>query len=215
MAPGNIQNEVNSANRRHQTVGDRAELRPDTLNRDASLIKFREWLPIFQSHFYGSNLQTITSGASRLSSSKCWILNSDAMLFPNTPVFTPDPNPNHVLLLAAMTEKYLKKEPPLNSSHAQWLLVKQGDQEDFDCFFLRVLALGKEFEAHTFDETTENIMVLCAGIISVYFCWELRLNSRALTLEIIQELDGDISHTEKEKHDMNALPNGHTHAIQP
>ena len=34
--------------------------------------------------------------------------------------------------------------------------------EDFDRFFRRVLALGKESEAHTFDETAGNIMVLCA-----------------------------------------------------
>ena len=65
--------------------------------------------------------------------------------------------------LISITEKYLKKYYPLNSCRAQWLWAHQADGEDFDGFFCRVLALGKESEVHTFDETAGNIMVLCAG----------------------------------------------------
>ena len=87
----------------------------------------------------------------------------------DTPVFTPNPNPNNVASLIAITEKYLKKEHPLNSCRAQWLRARQADGEDFNCFFQRILALGKESEAHTFYETAGNIMVLCAGATSDSF----------------------------------------------
>ena len=100
----------------------------------------------------------------------------------------------------AITEKYLKKEHPLNSRRAQWLRARQAEGEDFDCFFRRVLALG-----HTFDETAGNIMVLCAGATSDSFRRELRLKGRALTLENIQELTDDSRRAEKEEQDMNAL----------
>ena len=68
-----------------------------------------------------------------------------------------------------------------------------------------MLALGKESEAHTFDETAGNIMVLCAGATSDSFRRELRLKGRALTLENIQELADDSRRAEKEEQDMNAL----------
>ena len=80
-----------------------------------------------------------------------------------------------------------------------------GEGEDFDCFFRRVLALGKESEAHTFDETAGNIMVLCAGATSDSLRRELRLKGRALALENIQELADDSRRAEKEEQDMNAL----------
>ena len=80
-----------------------------------------------------------------------------------------------------------------------------GRGRDFDCFLRRVLALGKESEAHTFDETTGNIMVLCAGATSDSFRRKLRLKGRALTLENIQELADDSHRAEKEEQDMNAL----------
>ena len=101
----------------------------------------------------------------------------------DTPVFTPIPNPNDLSSLISITEKYLKKKHPLNSCRVQWLRARQADGEDFDCFFRRVLALGKESEAHTFNETAGNIMVLCAGATSDSFRRELRLKGWALTLE--------------------------------
>ena len=85
--------------------------------------------------------------------------------------------------------------------------------EDFDRFFRRVLALGKESEAHTFDETAGNIMVLCAGATSDSFRRELRLKGRALTLENIQELADDSRRAEKEEQDMNALRDEHVRAV--
>ena len=81
----------------------------------------------------------------------------------------------------------------------------QGDSEDFDCFFRCVLALGKESEALTFDETAGNILLLCARATSDLFRCELRLKGRALTLENIQELADDNRKAEKEEQDMNAL----------
>ena len=99
--------------------------------------------------------------------------------------------PNNIASLIAITEKYLKKEHPLNSRRAQWLRAHQGNDEDFDCFFRRVLA-------HTFDETARNIMVLCAGATSDSFLRELHLKGRALTLENIQELADDNRRAEKE-----------------
>ena len=125
--------------------------------------------------------------------------------------FHSQPKPN-LTSLVAITEKYLKKEHPLNSRRAQWLRARQAEGEDFDCFFRRVLALGKESEAHTFDETAGNIMVLCAGATSDSFRRELRLKGRALTLENIQELADDSRRAEKEEQDMNALLGEHIRA---
>ena len=120
---------------------------------------------------------------------------------------------SHLSSLVSITEKYLKKEHPLNSRRAQWLRARQAEGEDFDCFFRRVLAPGKESDAHTFDETTGNIMVLCAGATSDSFRRELRLKGRALTLENIQELADDSRRAEKEEQDMNALRNEHVRAV--
>ena len=103
----------------------------------------------------------------------------------------------------------MKKEHPLNSRRVQWLRARQAEGEDFECVFRRVLALGKESEAHTFDETAGNIMVLCAGATSDSFRRELRLKGRALTLENIQELADDSRKAEKEEQDMNALRKEH------
>ena len=131
----------------------------------------------------------------------------------DTQVFTPNPNPNDLSSLVSITEKYLKKEHRLNSRRAQWLRARQADGEDFDCFFRRVLALGKESEAHTFDETAGNIMVFCAGATSDSFRPELRLKGRALTLENIQELADDSRRAEKEEQDMNALRDEHVRVV--
>ena len=60
----------------------------------------------------------------------------------------------------------------------------------------RVLALDKESEAHMFDETAGNIMVLCAGVRLDLLCRELRVKGRAL--ENIQELANNIHQAEKE-----------------
>ena len=104
----------------------------------------------------------------------------------DTPVFTPNPNPNNIASLVTITKKYLKKEHPLNSIRAQWLQAHQGEQEDFDCFFRRVLPLSKESEAHTFDETAGNIRVLCARAMLDSFRRKLCLKGHALTLENIR-----------------------------
>ena len=212
-AQANIQNEDDAAQHRDKTVWVRSELRPDTLSIDATFIEFREWLTTFKSYFHGSNLQNdhisgqqaiyykqlLDTELRRRGAPECGA---------DKPVFTPNPNPNNVASHITITEKYLKKEHPLNSRHAQWLCARQADGEDFDCFFRCVLALGKESEAHTFDETAGNIMVLCTGATSDSFRRELHLKGRALTLENIQELADDSRWAEKEEHER---PQGRTY----
>ena len=53
----NVQDADGAAQNRDKVVRVRSELRSDTLNIDATLIKFREWLTTFRSYFYRSNLQ--------------------------------------------------------------------------------------------------------------------------------------------------------------
>ena len=57
VAQANIQDAADSSQSRDKAVRVRAELRPDVLSIDATLIEFREWLTTFKSYFYGSNLQ--------------------------------------------------------------------------------------------------------------------------------------------------------------
>ena len=57
VAQANIQDAADTAQSRDKTVRVRAELRPDVLSINATLIEFREWLTTFKSYFYGSNLQ--------------------------------------------------------------------------------------------------------------------------------------------------------------
>ena len=116
-----------------------SELRPDALSIDATLIEFREWLATFKSYFYGSNIQNDhISGQQAIYKQ---LLNPELRrrVSPecdtDTPVFTPNLNPNNIASLIAITEKYLKKEHPLNFRRAQWLHARQGDGEDFNCFF--------------------------------------------------------------------------------
>ena len=186
-AQANILNKDQAAQQHNKTVRVRSELRPDTLSIDATLIEFREWLAIFKSYFYGSNLQN--DHISRQQAFYKQLLDPELRrrVAPEcgayTPVFTPNPNPNNIASLIAITEKYLKKEHPLNSCHAQWLRARQGNSKDFDCFFRCVLTLCKESEAHTFDKTAGNIMVLCADATSDSFRRELHLKGRALTLK--------------------------------
>ena len=56
-AQANIQDAADATHNRDKAVRVRAELRPDVLSIDATLIEFREWLTTFKSYFYGSNLQ--------------------------------------------------------------------------------------------------------------------------------------------------------------
>ena len=57
VARANIQDAADTTQSRDKTVRVRAELRPDVLSIDATLIEFREWLTTFRSYFYSSNLQ--------------------------------------------------------------------------------------------------------------------------------------------------------------
>ena len=216
-AQANVQDADGAAQNRDKVVRVRSELRPDTLNIDATLIEFREWLTTFRSYFYGSNLQNDHLSGQQAIYKQLLDTELRRRVAPecgaDTPVFTPNPNPNNIASLISIIEKYLKKEHPLNSRRAQWLRARQANGEDFDCFFRRVLALGKESEAHTFDETAGNIMVLCAGATSDSFRRELRLKGRALTLENIQELADDSRRAEKEEQGMNALRDKHVRAV--
>ena len=202
-AQANVQDGDGAAQNRDKVVRVRSELRPDTLKIDATLIEFREWLTTFRWYFYGSNLQNDHLSGQQAIYKQLLDTELRRRVAPecgaDTPVFTPNPNPNNIASLISIIEKYLKKEHPLNSRRAQWLRARQADGQDFDCFFCRVLALGKESEAHTFDETAGKIMVLCAGATSDSFRRELRLKGQALTLENIQELADDSRRAEKEE----------------
>ena len=217
VAQANLQDAADASQSCDKAVRVRAELRPDVLSIDATLIEFREWLATFKSYFYSSNLQHDHISGQQAIYKQLLDTELRRRVAPecgaDTQVFTPSPNPNNLTSLVAITEKYLKKEHPLNSRRAQWLRARQAEGEDFDCFFRRVLALGKESEAHTFDETAGNIMVLCAGATSDSFRRELRLKGRALTLENIQELADDSRRAEKEEQDMNALRGEHIRAV--
>ena len=210
----NIQND---AQHRNKAVWVRSGLRPDTLSINATLIEFREWLTTFKSYFHGSNLQNDHINGQQVIYKQ--LLNTELRrrVTPecgaDTPVFAPNLNPNNIASLISITEKYLKKEHPLNSCRTQWLRALQADGKDFNCFFRRILALRKESEAHTFDETAGNIMFLCAGATSDSFRRELRLKGRALTLENIQELADDSRRAKKEEQDMNALREEHIRAV--
>ena len=55
MAQTNLQDAADASQGRDKAIRVRAELRPDVLSIDATLIEFREWLATFKSYFYSSN----------------------------------------------------------------------------------------------------------------------------------------------------------------
>ena len=57
VAQANLQDAADASQGRDKAIRVRAELRPDVLSIDATLIEFREWLATFKSYFYSSNLQ--------------------------------------------------------------------------------------------------------------------------------------------------------------
>ena len=113
-AQANLQNADADAGNHDKGVRVRSELRPGT-----TMIEFREWLATFKSYFYSSNLlndyisgqqaiymQLLDPELRRRVAPECGA---------DKPLFTPDPNPNNIAALVGITEKYLKKEHPLNS----------------------------------------------------------------------------------------------------
>ena len=56
VAQTNLQDAADASQGRDKAIRVRAELRPDVLSIDATLIEFREWLATFKSYFYSSCL---------------------------------------------------------------------------------------------------------------------------------------------------------------
>ena len=108
-AQANLQTADVDAGNRDKSVRILSELRPNVLHSDTTMIEFREWLATFKSYFYSSNLQNDhISGKQAIYKQfldpelrQCVTPECGA----DTPVFTPDPNPNNIAALVAVTEK--------------------------------------------------------------------------------------------------------------
>ena len=93
---------------RDKSVRVQAELRPDVLHINTTMIEFREWLATFKLYLYSSNLQN--DDISRQQAIYKQLLDPELRrrVAPecgaDTPVFTLDPNPNNIAALIDILE---------------------------------------------------------------------------------------------------------------